>query len=215
MKSLTKVKYPLMIVMGFTLLLVLSNVFLANAQDSNMREFISESEFFSIKVPADWYTEEVVPGIALVTASSEAAFARYSAGEAPESGDFVVNVGFLPYEVLRQRELASWNIQFEATPDVFLQSFLPLFRLDEEILMGDAQLISLSDTRDAGQLSFSDGERAGTVMVFHAGEEIVGFVSTAGVPGETADFQDVTYPIAAEAKFTAPQQTLWFALLGR
>jgi hypothetical protein len=215
MKALPTVKYLLLIGIVLASMLIISNLFLASAQDSGMREFVSESEFFSIQVPADWHTEEVVPGIALVTANSEAAFARYSAGETPESGDFVVNVGFLPYEVLRQRELASWNIQFDATPDIFLQSFLPLFRLDEETLMGDAQLISLSDTRDAGQLSFSDGEREGTVVVFHAGEEIVGFVSTVGAVGETADFQDVTYAIATEAEFSAPQQTLWFALLGR
>lgn len=187
---------------------------LVNAQETEMQEYISVRESFSIQVPADWHTEEVVVGIALVTANSEAALERYNNGNTPESGDFILNVGFLPYELLQARELVPLNIQFEATPDIFLQSFLPVFRANGDAVVGDVELVSLSDTRAVGLLTFSDEGREGTVMVFIAGEEVLAFVSTVGFPGEMSEFQEITAAIAAEVEFTAPQQTLWFALLG-
>ncbi len=75
-------------------------------------------------------------------------------------------------------------------------------------------MVSLSDTRAAGLLTFLDEGREGTVMVFIAGEDVLAFVSTVGFPGEMGEFQEITVAIATEVEFTAAQQTLWFALLG-
>lgn len=59
-------------------------------------EFVSATDLFSLKVPDGWSSEEILPGADFAMANSESALEHYKNGNAVESGDFVLNVGFLP-----------------------------------------------------------------------------------------------------------------------
>jgi hypothetical protein len=179
-----------------------------------MEEFISMTEFFSVKVPAGWSTEEAFPGGAFLMANSEAALERHKSGSAVESGDLVLNIGFLPYRFLETNELGSLDFQFEAPPDVFLHSLLPLFHISGDAVMGEAELVSLSDERDAGLLKVSDEGREGVVMMFAAGDSVIALVSTVVFPGEMGQLQEIAFSIAAEVVFSGAQDALYGALLG-
>jgi hypothetical protein len=179
----------------------------------DMEEYVSVTEFFSLKVPAGWSSEETFPGGAFVMANSEAALERYKSGDAVTSGDFVLNVGFLPYDLFEQREVKPLGIQFEATPDVFLQSLLPMFNIKGGAALSDVDLVSISNERDAGMLAVSEEEREGMILMFVAGDGVVAFVSTVGFPGEMADFQEAAYAIAAEMSFGGAHQALYGQLL--
>ena len=185
------------------------------AQDVDTQEFISERGFFSVDVPTDWKADEIVPGAALLIANSDAAVERYQANDQPESGDLIVSVGFLPYNILQAPQVASLNIQYDASPDIFLQSLLPLFRIREEVSVGMAELVSVSDLRDAGVVSVSADEREGDILVFHVADRVVAFISTQGFLGETDTFQEFVYSIAASTEFTAPQSALWGVMVGQ
>lgn len=180
---------------------------------NDMDEFVSVTEFFSLKVPAGWGSEETFPGGAFVMANSEAALERYKNDGAVSSGDFVLNVGFLPYDLFEQREVKPLGIQFEATPDVFLQSLLPMFNIKEDAVLSDVNLVSVSDERDAGMLAVSEEGREGMILMFEAGDGVVAFVSTVGFPGETADFQEVAYAVAAGVTFGGAHEALYGQLL--
>jgi hypothetical protein len=179
-----------------------------------MEEFVSATEFFTVKVPVGWSTEEHIPGAAFIMANSEAALDRYNSGSAVESGDLVLNVGFLPFVLLKQKELRHLDIQFESSPDVFLQSLLPMFHVTGDAATSDTELVPLSDERDAGMLTLSDGERQGMILMFVAGDGVIALVSTAGFPGELGEFQDIAYAIAAEVAFSGAQNALYGLLLG-
>lgn len=147
-------------------------------------------------------------------ANSEAALGRFHNGNAIESGDLVLNIGFLPYQLFRQREVVPLGIQFDATPDIFLQSLLPMFRFADTTAVSEPELVALSDARDAALLSVADAGREGLVLMFIAGDEVVAFVSAVGFPGELDAFQDITYAVAAEAVFSGAQEALYGTLLG-
>ena len=194
----------------------LSTIFYSvSAQTPEMQKFVSERDYFSVEVPTDWQTEEIVPGAALLTANSDAALERYKSGDMPESGDFVVSFGFLPYNIVQAPQVASLHIQYDASPDVFLQSMMPLFRVSDGASISDAALVSVSDTRDVGVINFSSNGREGSVLVFHAADRVVAFISTVGFPGDTEDFQATLNVIAASTEFTAPQNALWAVMIGQ
>jgi hypothetical protein len=178
-----------------------------------MEEYVSATEFFSVMVPAGWRSEETFPGGALVMANSEAAFDRFDNDGALESGDLVLNVGFLPFELFRQREVVPLNIQFEATPDVFMQSVLPVFRASADAVPGDVELVSISDERDAGMMTVSDGRREGLILMYIAGDEVIAVVSAVGFPGEIDAFQETVLAIASGVSFSGAQGELYGALL--
>jgi hypothetical protein len=183
-------------------------------QVTEMEEFISMTEFFSVKVPAGWSTEEAFPGGAFLMANSEAALERHKSGSAVESGDLVLNIGFLPYRFLETNELGSLNIQFEATPDVFLQSILPIFHVTSDAAISDAELVSLSDERDAGMLTVLDDKRDGMILMFVAGDGVIAVVSAVGFLGEMSELEEITYAVAADVVFSGDQDALYGALLG-
>lgn len=183
-------------------------------RDEDMQEFVSTTEFFRVRVPSGWSTEERVPGSAVVMANSEPALDRYTSGSAVEPGDLVINVGFLPYRLLQSNELRSLDFQYEAPPDVFLQSLLPMFRTDEDLVIGDAELISLNDERDAGMLTVSGEGREGMILMFAAGDGVIALVSTVASPGEMGAFQDISYAVAATVAFSGANDALYGALLG-
>jgi hypothetical protein len=180
---------------------------------TELEEFVSATEFFSVKVPAGWSKDEVFPGAALVMANSEAALERYESGSAVESGDLVLNIGFLPYRLLETNELRSLNFQFDGSPDVFLQSLLPMFHIDDDLVIGDPELVSLSDERDAGLMTVSTEGREGMVLMFIAGDRVIAMVSTVAFPGEMDQFQEIAFSVAAEVAFSGAQDALYGALL--
>lgn len=180
---------------------------------NDLDDYVSVTEFFSLKVPAGWSSEETFPGGAFVMANSEAALERYKNDGAVSSGDFVLNIGFLPYDLFEQREVKPLGIQFEATPDVFLQSLLPMFNIKEDAALSDVSLVSVSDERDAGMLAVSEEGREGLILMFEAGDGVVAFVSTVAFPGETADFQEVAYAVAAGVTFGGAHEALYGQLL--
>jgi hypothetical protein len=80
--------------------------------------------------------------------------------------------------------------------------------------MGEAELVSLSDERDAGLLKVSDEGREGVVMMFTAGDSVIALVSTVVFPGEMGQLQEIAFSIAAEVVFSGAQDALYGALLG-
>lgn len=180
---------------------------------AEMEEFVSATEFFSVKVPAGWSSEETFPGGAFVMANSESALERYQSRSAVEPGDFVLNVGFLPFTLFKQREVVPLNIQMEATPDVFLQSLLPMFNVAGDAVLGDVTLVSTGGERDAGMLTISDDGREGMILMFVAGDGVVALISTVGYPGEMAEFQDLAYAVAAGVIFNGGEDALYGTFL--
>jgi hypothetical protein len=180
-------------------------------------EYVSSTDLFSLYVPTGWRAEEVIPGADLAMANNERALESYHNGGAIESGDFLLNVGFLPQALLQEQELSHLGFQLDASPEVFLGSLLPMFRIGEEPagnVAGEATLVSLRDGRDAGMLAFSDEGREGLVLVFEAGDGVFAFVSAAGFPGEMHEFQEVTYAVAAEVAYHGSQDALYSVLYG-
>lgn len=181
-------------------------------------EYVSTTNLFSLKVPDGWYSEEVLPGAGFVMANSEAALEHYKNGNALQSGDFVLNIGFLPLALLQENQLKHLGFKFEASPEVFLQSLLPMFRIGDEPagnIAGEATLISLSDGREAGMLTLSDEGREGMIMMFEAGDGVLVFVSGEAFPGEMDEFQELTDALAAEVVYSGAQDALYAALRGQ
>lgn len=180
-------------------------------------EYFSATDLFSLKVPDGWSSEEILPGADFVMANSESALERYTGGRAVQSGDVVLNVGFLPLALLRENQLKHLGFQFEASPEVFLQSLLPMFRIGDEPagnVAGKATLVSLSDEREAGMLTLSDEGREGMVLMFEAGDGVLAFVSVEAYPGELAEFQALAHALAAEVIYSGAQEALYAALYG-
>lgn len=181
---------------------------------ADMVEYVSVTEFFTVKVPAGWSSEETLSGGAFIMANSEAALERYRNDSPADSGDFVLNIGFLPYELFQQREVKHLDIQFEATPDIFLQSLLPMFNTTGDAILSDIELVSINDERDAGMLTVSDEGREGLILMFVAGDGVVAFVSTSGFLGEMAEFQEIAYAVVSEVTFSGAHEALYGRLLG-
>jgi hypothetical protein len=180
-------------------------------------KFVSSTELFSLYVPTGWSMEEVIPGADLVMANSETALTHYRDRSALESGELVLNVGFLPLALLQEKELSHLGIQVEAPPDAFLQSLLPMFLLGDQPakeVAGEAGLVSLSDGRDAGMLSLTEDEREGLILVFTASKEVFAFVSATTYPGEMGEFQEATFAIAAGVAYSGSQDALYSKLYG-
>lgn len=176
--------------------------------------FESANGWFSLSHPLTWTVAEHPGGTGVVLANSAAALERFAEGAPAASGDVVMNVGFLPHAFLRQRELRPLDIQFEATPEVFLASLLPMFRLADDAVFGDAERVPLDADRDAGRLTVSDGGREGMILVFPVSGGVVAVVSTVGYPGERSEGREVAYEVAATVVFSGDQEALYGALLG-
>jgi hypothetical protein len=180
-------------------------------------EFLSSTDLFRLYVPTGWSTEESVPGAGLVMANTEAAFERYDKGNALESGDVVLNVGFLPLALLQEKELSHLGFQFKAPPDVFLQSLLPMFHVGEKPASdaaGKPALVSLGDEQDAGMLTFSEEGRDGLILVFFADDDVITFLSATTFPGGLGEFQEIIYAVAAGIAYSGSQDALYSKLYG-
>lgn len=180
-------------------------------------EFVSSTELFSLYVPMGWSMEEVIPGADLAMANNETALARYRNGNALESGELVLNVGFLPLALLQEKELSHLGIQFEASPEAFLQSLLPMFRVGDKPAkdaVGKATLVSLGEGRNAGRLTFVEEGREGQILVFTAGKDVFAFISAATNPGGVQEFQEIIDAVAAGVTFSGSQDSLYSILNG-
>lgn len=180
-------------------------------------ELVSSTELFRLYIPTGWNTQEVVPGADLLMANSEAALEHYRSESGFESGELVLNVGFLPLAFLQEKELSHLGIQVEAPPDAFLQSLLPMFLLGGQPAReatGKAGLVSLSDGRDAGMLTLSEDGREGLILVFTAGKDVFAFISATTYPGGMNDFREITYAVAAGVTYSGSQDALYSKLYG-
>jgi hypothetical protein len=182
--------------------------------DTEMEQIVSVTEFFTLQVPVGWSTKEVLPGANFVMANSEQALERYRSGRAIETGDFVVNVGFLPYRLLQTNELRSLDFQYDAPLDVFFQSLMPMFRITDDLVISEPQLVSLNGEREASLMTVSEAGQEGTVLMISAGDSVIALVSSVAFPGEMDQFQAIAESVAAEVEFSGNQDALYGVLLG-
>ena len=181
-------------------------------------KFVSSTELFSLYVPTEWSMEEVVPGVDLLMANSEAALEHYRSEGALESGELVLNIGFLPLALFEEQALAHLKIQTEAPPEVFLQSILPMFLVEGEPagnVVGEPVLASLGDGREAGTLTFSKEGRDGLILVFKAGKDVFALVSVTTYPGGMVEFQETAYGVAAGITYGGSGSDLYSKLNGK
>lgn len=190
----------------------------AKEPDFPSTSFVSSTELFKVYVPTGWKTEEVIPGVDLIVANSGAALEHYRSEGALESGELVLNIGFLPLSLFQEQALAHLKIQTEASPEVFLRSILPMFLVEGEPagdVAGEVVLVSLGDGRDAGNLTFSKEGREGLILVFTAGKDVFAFVSATTYPGGLGEFQEAVYKIAAGVAYDGSQSALNSKLNGK
>ena len=181
-------------------------------------EFVSSTELFSLYVPVDWRMDEVIPGADLVMANTESALEHYQSNNALESGELVLNIGFLPVTLFQEQALAHLKIQTEASPEVFLQSILPMFLVEGEPagnVAGQTILVPFGDGRDAGMLNFSKEGRDGLILVFKAGKDVFAFVSVTTYPGGMVEFQETAYGVAAGITYEGSGSDLYSKLNGK
>ncbi len=211
------------VVWVFALITVLSILMACSGKEQAVEpnfpsaEFVSSTELFSLYVPTGWSMEEVIPGADFVLANSEAALEHYRSESALESGELVLNIGFLPFALFQEQALAHLDIQIETSPEVFLQSILPMFLVEGEPagnVAGQAVLVPLGDGRDAGMLTFSKEGRDGMILVFKAGKDVFAFVSVTTYPGGMVEFQETAYEVAAGITYDGSGSTLYSKLNG-
>ena len=181
-------------------------------------ELVSSTELFKLYVPVDWRMDEVIPGADLVVANTESALTHYRSESALESGELVLNIGFLPFALFEEQALAHLKIQIEASPEVFLQSILPMFLVDGEPAKdaaGEPVLVFLGDGREAGTLSFIKEGRDGMVLVFKAGKDVFAFVSVITYPGGMVEFQETAHEVAAGITYDGSGSALYSKLNGK
>ena len=176
-------------------------------------EYQSSDSQLRLTYPTAWRIDETFSGAALVLANTTEAMERYSAGQSPAPGDFVVNVGLLPFALLQQRELRRYDVQLEASPDVFLESVLPIFHTTGNSTLGAVELVALDAEHSAGQVSLTANDREGWVLAAPAGERVAALISTVAYPGEMESFAEVAYRIAASIIFEGDGDALYGTLL--
>jgi hypothetical protein len=180
-------------------------------EDFLSTEFSSATDQISLRHPVDWVVEEDGEGIVLVMANSRAALRRFHNGEA-ETGDFAMNIGFIPTSFFERREFADIDIQLGTVADAFLRSIMPMLRLTgdntERTVVSASELVSLSDEVEAGLLTVTNEEREGMFIVFEVAEGVIAFVNTAGYPAEVVGFQEIAFDIAANIDYTGSAENL-------
>lgn len=174
--------------------------------DSLPIEFRSATDQYNLRHPAGWVIEEDEKGLGLVMANSEAALTRFKTGQV-EPDDFVLNIAFIP-----DLWFEGQGIELGTTPDVFLQSIMPLLRPSgddaDSPAVSDSELVPLSDEVEAGLLAVSDDEREGRLIVFEATDGVFIFITASGYPGEVKDFQEMALAIAANMEYTGSSKEL-------
>ena len=217
-RFLYKVVWVFALIAVLSILIACSGKEQAIEPDFPSAEFVSSTELFRLYVPTGWSMEEVIPGADLVMANSEAALEHYRSESTLESGDLVLNIGFLPLALFQEQALAHLDIQIEASPEVFLQSILPMFLVEGKPagnVAGQAALVPLGDGRDAGMLTFSKEGRDGLILVFKAGKDVFAFVSVIAYPGGMVEFEETAYEVAAGITYDGSGSDLYSKLNGK
>ena len=181
-------------------------------------EYVSSTELFKLYIPTGWKAQEVIPGADIIMANSDTALENYQSGNALESGELVLNVGFLPLALFQEQALAHLDIQIEASPEIFLQSILPMFLVEGEPagdVAGEAVSVSLGDGREAGMLIFSKESRDGLILVSKAGKDVFAFFSVTTYPGGLVEFQETAYQVAAGITYNGSGSDLYSKLNGK
>jgi hypothetical protein len=180
-----------------------------------MAEFTSATEQFSLRYPADWVAEEDVEGGVLVIANTEAALARFNAGQI-EAGDFALNIGFIPAEFF---ENLAVDMRLEGTPKrLLLQlTLLSLMRArSDNTAVSDIKIVSFAGEREAALVMVSDDQGEGAFMIIDdAGERVAAFVSAVSYPAEFETYSDIALTVAATVEYNGHSEALWEAMLGQ
>jgi hypothetical protein len=167
------------------------------------------NDLFSVAYPSGWAAEEDVEGGVLSIANTEAALARFSAGQV-ESGDFALSVGFVPATFFELIE-----VRLGTTPESLLQSIMPVMRArSDNTAVSEIKVVSVGGEREAALVMVSDDQGEGTFMVFAAAEGVIAFISAVGYPAEFEDFSDIALTVAATVEFNGDHKALWAAMLG-
>lgn len=176
-------------------------------------DFVAEGGAFQLSYPSAWLIEETFPGASVLLANKSEALDRHRSGVAPEAGDLVINVGLVPYALMRQREVVPLGIQFDAGADVFLASAAPMFKLDEGATLGDVVLQELDRGGEAGRATVSSEDREGLILWLPTSGEAVALVSTVAALGDSVRFEEVTLAIASSITFDGDADALYGGLL--
>jgi hypothetical protein len=176
-------------------------------------EFVAEGGAFQLSYPSAWLIEETFPGASALLANTSEALERYRSGVALQPGDFVVNVGLVPYALMRQREVVPLGIQFDAGADVFLASALPMFQLGEGATLGDVVLQELDGSPEAGRATVSSDDSEGLILWVPTSGDAAALVSTVAAVGDSARFEEVTLAITSSIRFDGDGDALYGGLL--
>lgn len=176
-------------------------------------EFVGEGGVFQLSYPSAWLIEETFPGAAVLLANKAEALERYRSGTAPQPGDLVMNVGLVPYALMRQREVVPLGIQFDAGADVFLASAVPMFKLSEGATLGDVVLQELDGGGDAGRAAVSSDSSEGMVLWVPTSADAAALVSTVAALGDSARFEEVVLAITSSIRFDGDGDALYGGLL--
>lgn len=205
---------------GLTLLAIVSGLILTlvavRAQGADMTMVKSSSGHVSVMSPSGWVVEEDADGVRLVLANAEAALTTFNAGEQPKPGEAVITIGFIPAALFAEKDFSHVGIQLEASPDLFLQSIMPMLRITgaETADVSGSELVPFSDEREAGLVTIATPQREGSLLVFEAAEGVMAFVSTVAYLGELPDLQAVTFAVVSSLDYIGSADTLTTAFYG-
>ena len=205
---------------GLTLLAIVPGLVLTlvsvRAQEADMTMVKSSSGHVRIMVPPGWVIEEDADGVRLVLANAEAALTTFKEGELPKPGEVVITIGFIPAALFAEKDFSHVGIQLEASPDLFLQSIMPMLRITgaETADVSGSELVPLSGEREAGLATIATLQREGSLLVFEAAEGVMAFVSTVAYPGELPDLQAITFAVASSLDYTGSADALTAAFYG-
>lgn len=176
-------------------------------------DFVGEGGAFQLSYPSAWLIEETFPGASVLLANKSEALDRHRSGVAPEAGDLVVNVGLVPYALMRQREVVPLGIQFDAGADVFFASAAPMFKLSDGATLGDILLQELDGGREAGRAPVSAEDSEGLVLWVPMSGDAAALVSTVAALGDSDRFEEVILAIASSIAFDGDADALYGGLL--
>lgn len=194
-----------------TLLFILSlalPVFAQDDEDSDLVEFTTEDESFTVSHPEDWVVEwdgEADP-TTLIVANSEEVVTRMNEDDSQiEEGDRVVMFLVAPADFLT---ILGIEITEETTPEELAETVVnALFSIDEEAPeVGETRLIELDEEREVGAVEVSDEEEnLEALLIVDENEGVVTIAYVLAPTGELEDFEEQATEIFAsfEVNLTA------------
>lgn len=186
-----------------TLLFILSlalPVFAQDDEDSDLVEFTTEDESFTVSHPEDWVVEwdgEDDP-TTLIVANSEEVVTRMDEDDSQiEAGDRVIMFLVAPADFLT---ILGIEITEETTPEELAETVVnALFSVDEEAPeVGETRLIELDEEREVGAVEVSDEEEnLEALLIVDENEGVVTIAYVLAPTGELEDFEEQATEIFA------------------